>query len=140
MNLVGRIARGGMVAALFGILAWPPNNAARGQQAASAPPAATAPLLHPDLFKLPYAAPNYELDKRNLGRLGDDTPGFALPDSIDLGKYMLRLDTSHNVVDFVPRAQNDAPDLSDIIVPAHGGKKHKRMQNYFGLTLTAPTH
>ena len=108
-------------------------SAARGQQAASAPPASPAPQVDPDLFKLPYAAPNYD-----LGKFRKDTPDSKPLDEVDLGKYMLRLDTSRNVVDFVPRALNDAPDLSDVIMPTRTGKTQKRTQNYFGLTLTTP--
>lgn len=138
MDLLLRIARGGILTALFVLVVLPPISAARGQQAASAPPASAAPQVDPDLFKLPYAAPNYDLDKLDLGKFRKDTPESKPLDQVDLGKYMLRLDTSRNVVDFVPRALNDAPDLSDVVMPTRTGKKQKQMQNYFGLTLTTP--
>ena len=144
MDLVVRIIRDGIVAAILVLVALPPNNTARAQQAASAPPSQSEPatsgppLLDPNLFKLPQTAPNFELDKLDLEKFRKATPEIAPPDRIDLGKYMLRLDTSRNVVDFVPRALNDAPELSDVIMPTRTGKKHKQMQNYFGLTLTTP--
>ena len=87
-----------------------------------------------------FASPVYGLDKVDTGKFRKDAPEFVLPDRVDLGTYNLRLDTSRTPTEFIPRATNDAPDLSDVITPARFGKKHGRsLRNYFGLTLTTAT-
>jgi hypothetical protein len=143
MDWGARLMRGGIIiAAFFVVCAWPATNAARGEQTSGAQPAPSDPaLLDLNLSKFSNSGPDYGLSKLELGKFRKDTPELAFPDSIDLGGHLLRLDTSRNVVDFVPRAVTDAPDLSDIIMPVRSSKKRSRsMQSYFGLTFTTPTH
>jgi hypothetical protein len=145
MHLVGRIARGGIVATILVLVALPPNNAARAQPAASVPPSqsepapAAAPLLDPKLFKFPPAAPNNELGKLDLDKFRKDPPDFALPNRIDFGSYMLHLDTGRKGVDSAPRASIDSGETSNLnlILPAQ--KQSPLMPDYFGLKLTTPT-
>ena len=60
---------------------------------------------------------------------------------IYFGGSQLRLDTSRYPTDLVPRALDDAPEMSDVIVPHHRGKKSsQRWRQYIGLTFTTPTH
>ena len=57
-------------------------------------------------------------------------------------KQRFREQILHDVLhDLVPRAVDDAPDLGDVVVPKHRGKKHhSRWRQYIGLTFTTPTH
>jgi len=146
MDLWLRIGRGGILAALFIFVALPPMSAARGQQTAGAPPtkfepvASAPPLLDPDLFKLPQLAPNYDLDKLDLSRFRKEAPEFALPDRIDLGSYMLHLDTSRKGIDSAPRAGIDSGETSNLNSVLPTPKQSSIIPNYFGLKLTTPMH
>jgi hypothetical protein len=141
---------GGFIAAVIILtawpLVWPANYAALAEQPAVTPLAQSAPapfvpsIYYPNMLALAFAAPAYDFGKADPGKFRKDTPEFTLPDRVDLGNYMLRLDTSRTPTEFVPRASTDAPDLSDVIAPARFGKKHGRgLRNYFGLTLTTAT-
>jgi hypothetical protein len=147
MDLAVRIMRGGgILAAIFVFSALAPNSAARGQPAVAPPPPqfepapAAAPLLDPKLFNFPPAAPNHDLGKLDLGKFRNETPDLALPNRIDLGSYMLHLDTGRKGVGSVPRAGLDSGETSNLnlILPAQ--RQSPLMPDYFGLKLTTPTH
>jgi hypothetical protein len=142
MDLAIRIMRGGgILAAIFVFGALSPNGAARGQPAVAPPPPqfepapAILPLLDPKLFNFPPAAPNHDLGK---GR--NETPNLALPNRIDLGSYMLHLDTGSKGVGSASRAGIDSGETSNLnlILPAQ--RQSPLMPDYFGLKLTTPTH
>lgn len=146
MDFAVRLARGGCVLAAFLVLAaLPPHNAARGQQAAGAPPTqfepapAAPPLLDPNLFKLPPSAPNYELDKLDFGKFRKDPPNLALPNRIDLGSYSLHFDTGRKGIDSALRAGVDNGEMSNLNLVLPVPKQSPILPNYFGLKLTAPT-
>jgi hypothetical protein len=142
MNSFVRIAQaGGIVAVIFIGLASPANNTAHGQQAAGTPPSQSAPaLLDPNLFKWPEAVPSYEFGKLDFGKFRQDLAEPKPPDQIEFGNSTLRLDTSHNVIDFVPRAATDAPDLNDVLAWQPRRKRSRGLQDNFGLKFTTPTH
>jgi hypothetical protein len=142
MDLAVRIMRGGgILAAIFVFGALSPNGAARGQPAVAPPPPqfepapAILPLLDPKLFNFPPAASNHDLGK---GR--NETPNLALPHRIDLGSYMLHLDTGSKGVGSASRAGIDSGETSNLnlILPAQ--RQSPLMPDYFGLKLTTPTH
>ena len=146
MDFAVRLARGGCVLAAFLVLvALPPHNAARGQQAAGAPPTqfapapAAPPLLDPNLFRLPHSAPDYDLDKLDLSRFRKDTPDFALPNRIDLGSSILHFDTGRKGIDSALRAGVDNGEMSNLNSVLPVPKQSPILPNYFGLKLTAPT-
>jgi hypothetical protein len=147
MDLAVRIMRGGgILAAIFVFGALPPNNAARGQPAASAPPpqfepaSAAAPLLDPDLFKFPHSSSNYDSSKFKLDKYQKESPGVTLPNRIDLGASTLRLDTDRSAVNNGPRVGIEAVDPAQLNPGIPTRKDSPLTPNYFGLTFTAPTH
>ncbi len=141
---------GGVAAAIFVLAALFPNSAALAQQAAGAPrdePAPSAPNLYdPNLFKFSPAAPGDNLGKLDLGKFGKDAPELSPPKQPDIGKYFLQFDSSRVVIDYLPRVvinRSETLGLSLGLTPEQSSllptPKHSPIiQNYFGLTLTAP--
>ena len=130
---VWRMRRGCVPAVFFLVVALAPSSALRAEPT-TAPPA----LL--DAKALTWPQPSTSLDKFDTDRFLKTSPGMKPLDQIDFGGSKLRLDTSRYPTDVVPRAVDDASELSDVIVPHHRGKKHSnRWRQYIGLTFTTPT-
>jgi hypothetical protein len=126
---IGRAA--GIVAGVFVFAAWQPPRPALAQP---------APVtLSPDLYKLPPPAPNVDPGTFSADKFGNESPGFTLPDRIDLGGSVLRFDTRRSAVDSVPRVgiDNADPALLNPGIPTR--KESPLTPSYFGLTLTTPT-
>jgi hypothetical protein len=127
-----------VAAGLFALFVFWPHAAALAQQPAEAAP--SAPLtLDPNLLKLP--APGSDFDKPSTARPQDDTSAkLDLPDHIDLGTSQLRFDTSRKTVDSVPLVGIDAadPKVLNPRLPHENASPLK--PDYFGFTLSTPTH
>jgi len=133
-----------MFAAIFMLAVWQPANATDKDEMAVAPPPSlfepAAPgqaLLDPKLFKFSRAAPTYDTGKMVIERFEKESPGVTLPTTIDLGKSMLRFDTSRNPGTRVGIDEKD-PALLNPGIPVR--KDSPLTPSYFGLTLTAPIH
>jgi hypothetical protein len=110
-------------------------------------PAPTAvPQLNSDMFKIPYATPTYDVGepsgkfvggKSDLGQSGTATPKITLPNTVDLGKYQLELNVRRD--DARARAALDSGETANIN-SSLSTPSQSVAPNYFGLTLTAPTH
>jgi hypothetical protein len=100
---------------------------------------ANAPSFALDATTFNWQLPGTTLDMFDADRFLKTTPDMKPLDQFDFGNSRLRLDTSRTPIDFVPRALDDAPELSDVIVPRHRGQKHSRWRQYIGLTFTTPT-
>ena len=130
---VRRMRRGCLSAAFFVLVALAPLGAPRAEST-------TAPSVVLDAKTFNWQYPSTTLDKFDAERFLKISPGMKPLDQIDLGGTKLRLDTSRTPVDFVPRAVDDAPELSDVIVPHQRSKKSShRWRQYIGLTFTTPT-
>jgi len=122
--------------------------AAAHAQAMPENPAAPASQFNYDAFKVPYSTPTYDVAPPP-GKFSDRKPDFrktdpdgagsqiALPNKMDLGKYQLELNVKRN--DANSRPQIDSGETANInsTMPQ---QKQSPVPNYFGLTLTAPTH
>jgi hypothetical protein len=147
MDFGVRLTRGGFIlAAVFVLVALARNNALHAEQATNSPPSnfGTMPsdpaLLDPNLFTWPQVAPSFDLDKLDLGKFRKDVLEPRPFDEIELGKYLLRLDTSRNVVDLAPHGLTDAPQTSDLLARQPGKKRSRGQKDYYGFTLTTPMH
>lgn len=107
-------------------------------QSAASSPAGSIPL-GPDAFKLP-AVPDYEAGGFRAQESNRDKAGAGLPDRVDLGKSVLRFDTNRSALNSGPKVGIDDADQTVLNpgIPTH--KDSPLQPNYFGLTLTTPTH
>ena len=133
-----------MLAAIFMLAVWQPAHATDKDDMAVAPPpshfepaASGQNLLDPKLFKFSRTAPTYDTGKMVIERFEKEAPGVTLPTTIDLGKSMLRFDTSRNPGTRVGIDEKD-PALLNPGIPVR--KDSPLTPSYFGLTLTAPIH
>jgi len=127
-----------VVAGLFALFVSWPHAAALAQQPAVAAP--SVPLtLDSNLLKPP--APGVGLDKPPAAKPEDDKSSpLALPDHIDLGTSQLRFDTSRKTVDSIPRLGIDAADPKVLNPGLPHGNASPLKPDYFGFTLSTPTH
>ena len=143
MHFAGRnLSRLGTFAAALAIALLPQSAAFAGKTASKAKALASpsAPLsLDPNSTSLSPSALGYDVDNLETGRSGDRKPDLKIPDRIKLGDHTLRFDTSRKAIDTIPRVGPDAPGASVL-------NQHPPVDNdlptpdYFGLTLTTPTH
>jgi hypothetical protein len=127
-----------VAAGLFAFFVSWPHVAALAQQPAEA--ASLAPLtLDPNLLKPP--APGSDFDKLSTARPQDDTSAkLELPDHINLGTSQLRFDTRREAVDSTPRVGIDAADPTVLNPRLPQEKASPLKPDYFGFTLSTPTH
>jgi hypothetical protein len=129
-----------LIAVVFALAMLPPASAADKNKAAVAPsqfgPAAPgSDLFDPALLNFSDAVTNYDARKFNTDKFQTDSPGVKLPTTIDLGKSMLRFDTSRNPGTRVGIDEKD-PALLNPGIPVR--KDSPLTPSYFGLTITAP--
>lgn len=118
-------------AALAGKTASKPHGAA-------GPP---APLsLDPNASSLPASALGGDAGQLNSGESSEDKPDLKIPDRIKLGNQTLRFDTSRKVVDSIPRVGVEATDPAVFNKGTAADDDLPLKPDYFGLTLTVPTH
>lgn len=137
----------GVAAAIFMLSALPLARAADTDEVAVAPPpshfepaAPGADLLDPNLLKIPHAASVRDHGKFEARNAQTDKPDLTIPDTIDLGKSMLRFDASRSAINSGPRVGIDALDPS-VLNPGIPARKDSPLTpSYFGLTLTTPIH
>ena len=128
------MCRGYVSAAFLVLVVLAPGSALRAE------PSVVTPSVALDAKAFTWPQPSTSLDKFDTDRFRKTTPGMKPLDQIDFGGSQLRLDTSRYPTDLVPRAVDDAPEMSEVIVPHHRGKKNShRWRQYIGLTLTMPT-
>ena len=145
MGLGGLLTRSGLLAAFFVLVVSAPNSALRAEQATNSPASkfgtasADAGPLDPNLLAWPQTAPGYDLGKFSPDWFRKDAPELKF-DEIDLGKYLLRLDTSRNVVDLSSHGLTDAPQTSELLAKPRGKKRSRGQNDYYGFTLITPMH
>jgi hypothetical protein len=134
-----------MLAAMLATLS--PARAAEPDQVAVAPPpshfepaAPGADLLSPNLLKIPHAASVPDKGKFEARNAQKDQPDMKIPDTIDLGKSLLRFDASRSAISSGPRVGIDGLDPS-VLNPGIPVRKDSPLTpSYFGLTLSTPIH
>lgn len=138
-----------MLAALFAALlaTLPLARAADTDQVTVAPPTShfepAAPGADPldrKLLKIPHAASVPDKGKFEARNAQTDQPDMKIPDTIDLGKSMLRFDASRSAISSGPRVGIEALDPS-VLNPGIPVRKDSPLTpSYFGLTLSTPIH
>jgi len=140
MHIIRRLGRlAGVLAAGFAVAGLLATSAAMAETAKQ--PAAVAPkaplLLDAKSTELPPSALG-EDGKRN--EFGDDNSDHKISDGIKLGNQTLRLDTNRKAIDAAPRVGLDATDPYVLNRDAAAADDASLKPNYFGLTITVPTH
>jgi hypothetical protein len=137
----------GIVAAILVLTALSTAQAVDKDAMAVAPPPSqfepTAPrqtLLDPNLFKAHRYGANDSSRKVNVDKFQKESSGITLPTRIDLGGSTLRLDTDRSAINNGPRVGIDSTDLSTQNPGLPTKKDATLAPNYFGLTITTPTH
>lgn len=140
MPATGRSTSARAVFAIIVAVAFSTGAALAGKTASKprAAAAASAPLsLDPNASSLPASALGGDTGELNSS---DDKPDFAIPDRIKLGNQTLRFDTSRKAVDSIPHVGLDSPDSPVLNKGTAADNESSLKPDYFGLTLTTPTH
>jgi hypothetical protein len=125
-----------LIAALFAVAALPFTTALAEEPANSAP---TPPIsLDPNMLKPPAPATESPPTVKPL-RDGAGSK-IDLPTKFDLGTSELRLDTSRKAVDSIPRVGIDAADPKVLNPNLPQEKDSPLKPDYFGITISTPTH
>jgi hypothetical protein len=124
-----------LLTTLFLLFSAALTSAAVAEQAADG--ASPQLTLDPDLLNLPApAAP-----KTSAAGAEDDADAkLKLPTQFDLGTSQLRLDTDRKAADSIPRVGVEATEPNVIIPGARADDASPLKPNYFGFTLSTPTH
>ena len=137
----GELVYRGVIAVVFVLTAFAPNNSAQAQ---SAPPSAFAPvptpLIDPDLLKPPQAPLHVDVDKFKSDRSAKAVPAWSIPKGIDLGTYQLQFDANHTSAVRASRIDMDSGEAANLSKIAPGKRQESALPNYFGFKLSAPTH
>ncbi len=131
----------GTFAAFVVLAALAPAAIARADQMAIAPPPPSFDVVAPSKHMLDFDAVKRSTI-RNSGKFDNrkhqsEPSGVALPDRVDLGGSMLRFDADRSAVSRGPRVGVESHDPSFL---SRSTRKDEPGLNYFGLTLTTPTH
>ena len=130
----------GTWAAIVVLGALAPAAIARAEQMAIAPPPPSFDFVAPGKHMLDFEAAKRS-NIHNSGKFDrkhhKESSGIELPDRVDFGTSKLRLDADRSAVSSGPRVGVDSLHPSFL---SRSTRKDAPALNYFGLTLTTPTH
>jgi hypothetical protein len=135
---IGTLASSLIIVGLLLPAAAVAENAANKAKSPTAPPASLS--LDPNSSALPPAALGEDAGQVKFGEPDDKEPDLKFPDRIKLGDHTLQFDTSRKSIDTIPRVGVDATDPHVLNQATPPDSDLLLKPNYFGLTLTVPTH
>ena len=139
MRSIRRLGRcAAVLAAGFAIAGLPAAGAAMAETAKQSA-AKTQRPPEAKSTELPPSALGEDVNRNDLGESAD-TADHKLSDGFKLGDQTVRFDTNRKAVESAPRVGLDATDPYVLNRNAAAADDASLKPNYFGLTITLPTH